>query len=58
MTAQNSSRSFDVPAYLKRPDIGVKEISLIQRNLIIKYFVTTEMKGEIKVLITGNWDDD
>jgi hypothetical protein len=58
MTAQNSSRSFDVPEYLKRPDIGVKEISLIQRNLIIKYFVTTEMKGEIKVLITGNWDDD
>jgi hypothetical protein len=54
----NPSRLFDIPEYLKRADIGVKEISLLQRNLTIKFFVSDNMKGDIKLLITGNWEND
>ena len=32
--------------------------SLTQRNLVIKYKANEDMKGDIKILITGTWDAD
>ena len=59
MTAPYSpTRTFEVPEYLKREDIGVKDMSLTHRSFVIKYEVNKDMKGEIKILITGRWDAD
>jgi hypothetical protein len=59
MTAPYSTtRTFEVPEYLKREDIGVTEISLYQRSMVFKYKVNQDMKGDIKILITGTWDTD
>lgn len=57
-TNNNPSRGFAIPEVLKRPDIGVKEITLTQRIMSIKYFVSDDMKGEIRLVITGTWDTD
>jgi hypothetical protein len=54
----NPARGFSIPEVLKRPDIGVKEITLTQRVMSIKYFVSDDMKGEIKLVITGTWETD
>ena len=53
-----STKDFKIPEYLKRDDLAVKAISLSQRNLIIRYNVSADMKGEIKILITGKWEAD
>ncbi len=57
-TNNNPSRGFAIPEVLKRPDIGVKEITLTQRIMSIKYFVSDDMKGDIRLVITGAWDTD
>jgi hypothetical protein len=59
MTAPYSTtRTFEVPEYLKRSDIGVTEISLTQRSMVFKYKVNDDMKGDIKLIITGTWATD
>jgi hypothetical protein len=47
-----------VPDYLKVENIGMRSIVLEQRNLIWRYHVSDNMKGDIKVLITGDWKLD
>jgi hypothetical protein len=54
----NQTKGFDIPEILKRPDIGIREITLTQRIMTIKYFVSDDMKGEIKLVITGTWETD
>src|SRR5215207_3691673 len=59
MTTNNTpSRVFTVPEVLKHSDIGVNEITLTQRIMTIKYFVSDDMKGEIRLVVTGTWDTD
>jgi hypothetical protein len=52
------TKTFDVPEYLKREDIGVTEISLSQRTMVFEFKVNDDMKGDIKILITGTWAID
>jgi hypothetical protein len=53
-----SGKSFDVPEYLQRSGIGITGITLEQSNLIIRYIASKELKGQIKVLVTGIWNAD
>jgi hypothetical protein len=53
-----STKTFAVPEYLKRVDIGVTEISLSQRTMVFKFKVNDDMKGDIKILVTGTWTAD
>ena len=48
-----SGKSFDVPEYLQRSGIGITAITLEQRNLIIRYNASKELKGQIKG--TSHW---
>jgi hypothetical protein len=57
-SSSSQIKSFKVPDYLKTPNIGVISIVLEQRNLIVRFHVSDDMKGEIKVLITGEWKAD
>ena len=43
-----SGKSFEVPEYLQRSGIGITAITLEQRNLIIRYNASKELKGQIK----------
>ena len=47
-----------MPEYLKREDVGVTEISLSQRTMVFKFKVNDDMKGDIKIVITGTWAID
>jgi hypothetical protein len=51
-------KNFTIPDYLKVENIGITSIVLEQRNLIWRYRVSEDMKGDIKVLITGDWKAD
>jgi hypothetical protein len=52
------NKTFQVPDYLQTPGIGVTDIFLDQRCLIFKYKASENMKGDIRVLLTGKWDTD
>jgi hypothetical protein len=53
-----SGKSFEVPEYLQRSGIGITGITLEQRILIIHYNASKELKGQIKILVTGIWNAD
>jgi hypothetical protein len=57
-TPYSPTKTFDVPEYLKREDVGVTEISLSQRTMVFKFKVNDDMKGDIKIVITGTWAID
>src|SRR5687768_5959740 len=57
----SSTKLFTVPEYIADKDsggIGVTRIALEQRNLLIDYQASADMKGQIKILVTGNWEAD
>jgi hypothetical protein len=50
--------SFRIAEYLTRPGLGVTRIAFDQRNLVVDFTASRDLRGHFKVVLTGNWETD